>query len=216
MIRKYQEEKGVCFSQGYGMTETFRLTNLDLDESIRKAGSVGREVLHVHLRILDDLGRDAAPGEEGEIVVKGPNVFAGYWNKPAETAQALAGGWFHTGDMGCKDEEGFVYIVGRKVEMIISSGENIYPAEVERALQALPGVKEAAALGIPDRKKGEVVAAFVQLKEGANLTEEALLAGLQGRIAPFKIPRKVVFVPEFPRNSAGKILKRELKARLAP
>ncbi len=214
VIRKYQEDKGIYFSQGYGMTETFRLTSLDLADSIRKAGSVGKEVLHVLMRIVDEQGRDVAPGESGEIIVKGPNVFSGYWNKPAETAKAMHNGWFHTGDMGRRDEEGFIYIVGRKVEMIISAGENIYPAEVERVIQALPEVREAAAVGMPDRKKGEVVAAFVMLKEGAGLTEAALLAAMQGKIAPFKLPKKVVFVEDFPRNSAGKILKKELKEKL--
>ncbi|MHB8771808.1 MAG: class I adenylate-forming enzyme family protein [Syntrophales bacterium] len=214
VIRKYQQDKGVFFSQGYGMTETFRLTSLDLVDSIRKAGSVGKEMLHVLLRIVDDSDRDVAPGESGEIIVKGPNVFSGYWNKPVETAEAMRGGWFHTGDMGRRDEEGFLYIVGRKVEMIISSGENIYPAEVERAVQALPGVREAAAVGMPDRKKGEVVAVFVLLKEEAGLTEAALLEALRGKIAPFKIPKKVVFVAEFPRNTTGKILKKELKEML--
>jgi fatty-acyl-CoA synthase len=215
VIRQYQEDKGIFFSQGYGMTETFRLTSLDLEDSIRKAGSVGKEVLHVLLRIVDEQDRDVAPGESGEIIVKGPNVFSGYWNKPAETAEALRGGWFHTGDMGRRDDEGFITIVGRKVEMIISSGENIYPAEVERVVQALPEVREAAAVGMPDRKKGEVVAVFVMLKEGVALTEAALLAAMQGKIAPFKIPKKVVFVEEFPRNTTGKILKKELKEKLA-
>jgi fatty-acyl-CoA synthase len=215
VIRKYQEEKGIFFSQGYGMTETFRLTSLDLEDSICKAGSVGKEVLHVRMRIVDEKDQDVASGDAGEMIVRGPNVFAGYWNRPAETAEALRGGWFHTGDMGRRDEEGFVYIVGRKVEMIISSGENIYPAEVERAIQALPEVREAAAIGIPDRKKGEVVAVFVMLKPGARLTEEALLAALKDKIAYFKLPKKVVFVEDFPRNSAGKILKKELKEKLA-
>ena len=215
VIRKYQEEKGIFFAQGYGMTETFRLTSLDLEDSIRKAGSVGKEVLHVLLRIVDEQDRDVEPGEAGEIIVKGPNVFAGYWNKPAETEEAMRGGWFHTGDMGRRDEEGFIYIVGRKVEMIISSGENIYPAEVERVIHALPEVREAAVVGMPDRKKGEVVAAFVLLKDGAQLTEEALLAAIRDRIALFKLPKKIVFVEDFPRNSAGKILKKELKERLS-
>ena len=214
VIRKYQEEKGIFFAQGYGMTETFRLTSLDREASIRKAGSVGKEVLHVVLRIVDEQDRDVAPGEAGEIIVKGPNVFAGYWKKPAETEEAMRGGWFHTGDMGRRDEEGFIAIVGRKVEMIISSGENIYPAEVERVIQALPEVREAAVVGMPDRKKGEVVAAFVLLKDGAQLTEEALLAAIRDRIALFKLPKKIVFVEDFPRNSAGKILKKEMKERL--
>ena len=214
VIRKYQEEKGIFFSQGYGMTETFRITALDLEDSIRKAGSVGKEVHHVLLRIVDEQDRDVAPGEAGEILVKAPNVFAGYWKKPVETAEAMRGGWFHTGDMGRRDEEGFITLIGRKVEMIISSGENIYPAEVERVIQTLPEVRESAVVGMPDRNKGEVMAAFVLLKDGAQLTEDALLAAIRDRIALFKLPKKIVFVEDFPRNSVGKILKKDLKGRL--
>ncbi len=214
VIRKYQEEKGIFFSQGYGMTETFRITALDLEDSIRKAGSVGKEVHHVVLRIVDGQDRDVAPGEAGELLVRGPNVFAGYWGKPAETAEAMRGGWFHTGDMGQRDAEGFITLIGRKVEMIISSGENIYPAEVERAIQSLPEVRESAVVGMPDRNKGEVVAAYVLLKEGAQMTEDGLLAAIRDRIAPFKLPKRVIFVEDFPRNSIGKILKKHLKAQL--
>jgi len=211
VIRKYQEEKGVGFVQGYGLTETGRLTSLDLEDSIRMAGSVGKEVFHINLRIVDNDDRDVAPGEAGEIVVMGPNVFIGYWNKPRETAAAMQGGWFHTGDMGRRDKEGFIYVIGRKQELIISSGENIYPAEVEKVIQTLPQVKEAAAVAMPDPSRGEVVAAFVMLNEGQRITEENIIAALQGRIAHFKIPKRVFFVNDFPRNSTGKILKKELQ-----
>ncbi|MBI5603234.1 MAG: long-chain fatty acid--CoA ligase [Deltaproteobacteria bacterium] len=213
LIRKYQG-KGIRFAQGYAMTETLRLTSLDLEDSIRKAGSVGKEVFHTHLRIVDDSGRDVPPGEVGEIVVKGPTVLLKYWNKAQETRDAFRDGWFHTGDLGKQDPEGFFYIVGRKVDMIISSGENIYAAEVERAIESIPQVAEAAAIGMPDPQRGEVVAAFVLLNESAALTEEGLRSVLLEKIAHFKIPKNVVFVKEFPRNSAGKILKRELKKGL--
>jgi fatty-acyl-CoA synthase len=194
------------------MTETQRLTSLDLADSIAKAGSVGKEVFHIDLRIVDSEGRDVAPGEPGEILVRGPNVFLGYWNGPEETAKAMQGGWFHTSDMARRDEDGFVYIIGRKQELIISSGENIYPAEVERIIQAVPQVKEAAAVAMPEpEKRGEVVAAFVTLKDGQQITEQQLINALQGRIADFKIPKRVFFLKEFPRNAAGKILKKELK-----
>ncbi len=216
LIRKYQEEKGVRFTQGYAMTETLRLTSLDLEETIRKAGSVGKAVFHTHLRIVDDSGRDVPLGEVGEVVVKSPTVLLKYWNRPKETQAAFRDGWFHTGDLGKQDGEGFLYIVGRKIDMIISSGENIYAAEVERAIESIPQVAEAAAVGMPDSKRGEVVAAFVLLNEGASVTEEGLIGVLQENIAHYKIPKKVVFVKEFPRNSAGKILKRELKGRLGP
>ncbi len=212
VIRKYQDEKGIGFVQGYGLTETGRLTSLDLEDSISKAGSVGKEVFHIDLRIVDNDGRDVPPGEPGEIIVRGPNVFLGYWNKSAETAQAMTGGWFHTSDMGRRDEDGFVYIIGRKQELIISSGENIYPAEVERVVLALPQVKEAAAVAMPDpAKRGEVVAAFVTFKEGQSITEEELINALQGQIAHFKIPKRVFFLDDFPRNATGKILKKELQ-----
>ncbi|MBN1882277.1 MAG: long-chain fatty acid--CoA ligase [Deltaproteobacteria bacterium] len=210
-IRKYQEEKGVSFAQGYGLTETGRVSSLPLTDSIRKAGSVGVEEFHVFVRIVDENDQDVPPGGSGEILVRGPNVFPGYWNKPAETKAAFVGEWFRTGDMGRRDEEGFLYILGRKVEMIISSGENIYPAEVERVIQSIPQVKEAAAVGMPDEKRGEVVAAFVMLKAGEKLTEDELIDSIQDRIAYFKIPKKVIFVDDFPRNSSGKILRRELK-----
>jgi len=213
VIRKYQDEKGVGFVQGYALTETGRLTSLDLEDSIRKAGSVGKEVFHVDLRIVDDGGCDVRPAEPGEIIVRGPNIFAGYWNKEAATKAAFAGGWFRTGDMGRRDEEGFVYIVGRKVEMIISSGENIYPVEVERALQGIPGIREAAVVGLADSKRGEVVGAFIIREKDALITESAVVSALDGKIACYKIPRKIFFVDEFPRNSGGKILKRILKKR---
>ena len=214
IIRMYQEEKGVYFVQGYGMTDSGRLTSLLLEDSIRKAGSVGKELFHLQLRIVDKNDRDVAPGEAGEIIVKGPNVFTQYWNKPKETAEAIRDGWFHTNDMGRRDEEGFVYVIGRKQELIISSGENIYPAEVERVIQALPQVREAAAVAMPDETRGEVVAAFVMLHEGRQITEDELTHALDGQIANFKIPKKVIFVTDFPRNPAGKILKRELKKQL--
>ena len=214
VIRMYQEEKGVYFVQGYGMTEAGRLTSLLLEDSIRKAGSVGKELFHLQLRIVDKNDRDVAPGEAGEIIVKGPNVFTQYWNKPKETAEAIRDGWFHTNDMGRRDEEGFVYVIGRKQELIISSGENIYPVEVERVIQALPQVREAAAVAMPDETRGEVVAAFVMLHEGQQITEDELTHALDGQIANFKIPKKVIFVTDFPRNPAGKILKRELKKQL--
>ena len=214
VIKKYQEEKGIGFVQGYAMTETGRLTSLDLEDAIRKAGSVGKEVFHCRLRIVDEGGRDLPAGEGGEIIVQGPNVFQGYWRKDEATQAAMRDGWFYTGDMAMRDEEGFVYIIGRKVEMIISSGENVYPAEVERAIQALPQVREAAVVAMADPKRGEVPAAFVILHEGESPTESDLLTSLQGRIAPYKIPKKVIFVETFPRNQAGKVLKKILKKRL--
>jgi len=214
VIRKYQDEKGVGFVQGYALTETGRLTSLDLEDSIRKAGSVGKEVFHVNLRIVDDHGCDIRTTDPGEILVQGPNVFPGYWNKEAATRAVFRDGWFCTGDMGRRDEDGFVYIVGRKVEMIISSGENIYPVEVERALQTLSGIREAAVVGMPDAKRGEVVGAFVIPQKDIQLLEADILNALSGKIAHFKVPKRIFFVEEFPRNQSGKVLKRILKKRV--
>jgi fatty-acyl-CoA synthase len=216
LIHKYQKEKGIRFAQAYAMTETLRLTTLDLEDSERKAGSVGKEVFHILMRIVDDDGNDVPSGEPGEIIVKGPTIFLKYWNKPNETENAFRGGWFHTGDMGKRDEENFLYIVGRKIDLIISSGENIYSLEVERAIESIPQVAEAAAVAMPDPKRGEVVAAFVLLNQEASLSENELIEDLHGKIAHFKIPKKVFFVKDFPRNSAGKILKKKLRAQLNP
>ena len=216
LIEKYHQEKGIRFAQAYAMTETLRLTSLDLEDSERKAGSVGKEVFHVLMRIVDDDDNDVPPGEPGEIIVKAPTIFLKYWNKPKETQKAFQGGWFHTGDMGKRDEEDFLYIVGRKIDLIISSGENIYSLEVERAIESIPQVAEAAAVAMPDPKRGEVVAAFVLLNKGADLSENELIEDLHGKIAHFKIPKKVFFIKDFPRNSAGKILKKKLRARLKP
>jgi fatty-acyl-CoA synthase len=214
LIKKYQDEKGVSFAQGYGMTETCQISSLSLEDSTRKAGSVGKEVFHMTMRIVDDDDNDVPDNEVGEIVLKGPNIFLGYWNKPKETTDAMRGGWFHTGDLGRRDDEGFLYIVGRKVELIISSGENVYPIEVEKAIMSLPEIKEAAAIGIPDPKRGEVVCAFVLLEENMEINEEEIVERLMGKIANFKIPKKFIFTKELPRNSTGKILKRELKKML--
>jgi fatty-acyl-CoA synthase len=213
LIKKYQEEKGVSFAQGYGMTEACQITAVPLADSITKAGSVGKEGFHTSLRIVDENDADVSQGDTGEVIIRGPNLFSGYWKKPEETTAAFTGDWFRTGDMGYWDEDGYIFLVGRKVEMIISSGMNIYPAEVERAIQAQPEVAEAAAVGVPDSRRGEVVSAYVRLEKGKEISEEELIKRLTGMIASFKIPKKFFFVDDFPRNQGGKILKRELKER---
>ena len=211
LIHQYQEEKGIRFVQGYGMTETLRITSLDLEDARRKAGSIGKELFHTLVRIVDDAGEEVAPEVAGEITVKGPTVFTRYWNNPEATAAALRDGWFHTGDLGKRDAEGYIYIVGRKNDLIICAGENIYAAEVEHAIEAIAQVSEAAVVGMPDAARGEVAAAFVVLKEAGTLTAEDLTAALRGRLAPYKIPKKVTFVEALPKTGSGKIHKNELK-----
>ena len=215
LIRQYQEEKAVHFAQGYGMTETQRITALELVDAERKAGSIGKEVFHTSVRLVGDDGRDVPPGAAGEIIVKGPTVFAGYWNNPPATVEALRNGWFHTGDLGRRDEEGFLYIVGRKTDVIICSGENIYAAEVENAIEALPHVAEAAVVGMPDANRGEVAVAVVVLQDADSLSAESLLAALRGRLAPYKIPKRVIFTTILPKTGSGKVHKQEIKATMA-
>jgi fatty-acyl-CoA synthase len=211
LIHQYQEEKGVRLVQGYGMTETLRVASLDLEDDRRKAGSIGKELFHTWVRIVGDDGRDLPAEATGEIIVKGPTVFSGYWNNPEETARAFREGWFHTGDLGRRDTEGYIYLVGRKNELIICAGENIYAAEVEHAIEAIGHVLEVAVVGIPDANRGEVAAAFVVLKEPGTMTAEGLAAALKGRLAPYKIPRKVVFVDTLPKTGSGKPNKNVLK-----
>lgn len=211
LIRRYQEEKGVVFAQGYGMTETQRITALELADATRKAGSIGKEVFHTTVRLVDDKGVEVDSGAVGEIIVRGPTIFSGYWNNPAANAQALRQGWFHTGDLGRRDDEGFLYLVGRKSDLIISSGENISAAEIEQALEAMPEVAEAGVVGLPDSVRGEVVAALVVLQPQAQLTAESLLASLRTTLAPYKIPKRVHFTSALPRTGSNKVAKEEIK-----
>ncbi len=215
LIRQYQKEKAVHFAQGYGMTETQRITALELVDCERKAGSIGKEVFHTTVRIVGDDGREVPPGTAGEIIVKGPTVFAGYWNNPTATAEALKDGWFYTGDLGRRDAEGFLYIVGRKTDVIICSGENIYAAEVEHAIETLPQVAEAAVVGMADDNRGEVAVALVVLNNDDMLNAEGLLATLKGRLAPYKIPKRVIFTEALPKTGSGKVDKQEIKTTIS-
>jgi acyl-CoA synthetase (AMP-forming)/AMP-acid ligase II len=201
------------FADAYGLTETVSGdTFLDRDSIVTKLGSVGRPCLHLELDVWDDRGRSVAPGEKGEIVLRGPKVFAGYWRDPEATAAAFAGGWFHTGDIGVRDEDGYLFIVDRLKDMIVSGGENIAGSEVERVLYEHPAVLEAAVVGRPDERWGEVPVAHVALREGATATEDELLEHCRGQLARFKVPKAVTFVEALPRNPSGKVLKRELRA----
>jgi fatty-acyl-CoA synthase len=167
------------------------------------------------MRIVDDAGKDVAPGATGEILVRGPNLMTGYWNAPRETAATLVDGWFHSGDMGHLDAEGYLYVDGRRKEMIISGGENIYPAEIENVLAECPDIAEASVIGRPDERWGEVVVAVVAAKAGRTLTPASVLQLLEGRIARFKHPKQVVFVGELPKTALGKIRKEDVRQMVA-
>lgn len=205
--------RGAPLIQVYGSTETCPIASyVRPADAYRKAGSAGLPALYCDVKVLDGDGRDAAAGEDGEIVVRGPNVMAGYWNAPALTAEALRDGWYRSGDIGHLDDEGYLHVVARKHDMIISGGENIYPAEVEAVLLECPDVLEACVVGRPDERWGEAVVAAVALRPGARMSEAQALALFEGRIAHYKRPREICFVEALPRNALGKIRREDLKA----
>lgn len=199
---------------GYGLTETVGGVSympFDRDIMIRKAGAAGKPIIGVRLRIVDDNGKDVPQGSPGEIVVKGGQVFKGYWKSAEATAEAIKDGWFYSGDIGYFDEEGYLYIVDRKKDMIKSGGENIASAEVERVIYELPQVFETAVVGIPHPKWLEVPKAFIVLKEGQSLTEKDIIDHCTLRLAKYKVPKEIQFLSALPRNPSGKVLKRELR-----
>lgn len=203
------------FADAYGLTETVSGdTFLDRDSIITKLGSVGRPCLHLELDIWDDHGRSVPAAERGEIVLRGPKVFTGYWRDPEATAKAFAGGWFHTGDIGVRDDDGYLFIVDRLKDMIVSGGENIAGSEVERVLYEHEAVLEAAAVGRLDERWGEVPVAFVALRPGAATTADEPVEHCRARLARYKVPKDVMFIDALPRNPSGKVLKRELRTRV--
>jgi fatty-acyl-CoA synthase len=206
-------DRGVVFLQGYGMTETSPgALFLDAEHAHSKAGSAGVPSFFTDVRVVRPDGTEVEPGERGEVVVSGPNVMAGYWLQPESTQAAVRDGWFHSGDVAVVDADGYVRIVDRIKDMIVSGGENIYPAEVEEALFSHPDVAECAVIGVPDDEWGEVGRAIVVPRPGSKPTAEELLAHLGGRLARYKIPKSIVFVEQLPRTGAGKVLKTRLRA----
>ncbi len=203
--------RGVPVVQVYGSTETCPIAGYVRPRDWeRKAGSAGLPALHCALRVVDEEGRDVPPGRDGEILVRGASVMSGYWNAPEQTAKALERGWYHSGDIGHFDEEGYLYVVSRKTELIISGGENIYPAELENILLQHASIQEACVVGRPDERWGEVVVAVVVLKPGAQLSEPDVMALFQGRIARYKQPREIRFAPSLPRTALGKVQRNEV------
>ncbi|QFU89963.1 long-chain fatty acid--CoA ligase [Amycolatopsis sp. YIM 10] len=211
-IRRYLD-RGLAFVQGYGLTEAAPgVLVLDPAAAHTKAGSAGVPSFFTDVRVVDPAGEPVSPGERGEIVVRGPNVMLGYWHRPAATDQALAGGWLHSGDVATVDGDGHFTVVDRIKDMIISGGENIYPAEVEAAACEHPAVELCAVIGAPDPKWGEVPRAVVVTRPGAGLTADELRAHLRERLAGYKVPKYVEFRDQLPRTGSGKIRKAELRA----
>jgi|SRR5579859_1312761 len=211
---------GCEFAQAFGMTEAAPVLTLLMPEehepegderAVRRLLSCGREIPGVTVRVVNDQGEDVAPGEVGEIIARGANIMLGYWRKPAETAAVLRDGWYYSGDLGTMDEDGYVYVVDRKKDMIVSGGENVYSTEVEAALYSHPAVLEAAAIGVPDAQWGEAVKAIVVLRPDMTATADDLIAHCRTLIAGYKCPRSVDFLDALPKSGANKILKRELR-----
>ncbi len=201
------------FADAYGMTETVSGdTFLDRASIVTKLGSVGRPCLHLELEVWDEAGEPVPAGDRGEIVMRGPKVFKGYWRDPDATEKAFEGGWFHTGDIGVYDEDGYLFIVDRLKDMIVSGGENIASSEVERVLYDHDAVLEAAVVARSDDRWGEVPVAFVVVRPGASVTADDLIAHCNGQLARFKVPKAVSFLEQLPRNPSGKVLKRDLRS----
>lgn len=213
-LEQAQRVFGAKLLHAYGLTETTSHSSvLRADEHRIAPGSIGRGIDDVQLRVVDELGRDLGPGEVGELLVKGPNVMAGYWNRPEETAHTLRGGWLHTGDLARRDERGFLYIVDRKKDMVISGGVNLYPRESEDVLARHPAVADVAVFGVPDERWGEVLVAAVVPRKGAGIDAETLLAFARTQLGSFKLPKRVHFVDELPKTASGKVRKADLRSR---
>ncbi len=213
LLKRGMEIFGNIFFQMYGLTESTTLcTTLPKEEHVgEKIRSIGREIMTVRVRIVDEEDRDMPPGEIGEIVVKGENLMKGYLNRPEETKKALRNGWLHTGDMGWMDKDGYIYLVDRKDDMIISGGVNIYPKEIEDVIISHPKVKDVGVVGVPDDKWGEAIKAFVVLKD--ECSEEEIIEYCKKNLASFKKPKYIEFIDELPRDLAGKLNRKLLKKR---
>ncbi len=199
-------EKGIPIRQGYGLTEVGpNCYSLHQDDAIRKRGSIGFPNFYIEARVVDERGVDCPDNTVGELWMKSPVVTPGYWKNEKATRESITAGWFHTGDMVKRDEEGYYFVVDRKKNMYISGGENVYPAEVERFFYSHPEIKEIAVIGVPDKKWGEAGKAFIVLQENSALTAENLFAYARGQLAKFKTPKYIVFVKEIPKNEAGKV-----------
>ncbi|MET0622261.1 MAG: long-chain-fatty-acid--CoA ligase [Pyrinomonadaceae bacterium] len=211
VMRRFEETFGCLVVEGYGLSESTCRSTFNPPDARRRAGSCGMPIGN-EMRVVDEEDRELADGEAGEIVMRGENVFKGYFRNEEATARAFRGGWFHTGDVGFRDPEGFYHIIDRKSDMIIRGGENIYPREIDELLYKHPAVAEAAAFGVPDDLYGEDVAAFVVLKEGREASAEEIAAYCREHLADFKCPKTVRVVPALPKGPTGKVLKRELQA----
>ncbi|MET7289960.1 long-chain fatty acid--CoA ligase [Streptomyces sp. NPDC005573] len=215
VLHGFERRFGCMVLEGFGMSETSPVVSFNHPDRPRKPGSIGTPIRDVEVRLLDDAGQDVAPGEVGELAVRGPNVMKGYWNRPEETAAVLPDGWLRSGDLARRDEDGYLYIVDRKKDLIIRGGYNVYPREIEEVLHEHPDVALAAVVGVPHERLGEEVAAAVVLRAGAQAGPAELQEYVRERVAAYKYPRQVWLVDALPVGPSGKILKREITAPAA-
>lgn len=210
LLHNFEEKFDVRISEGYGLSEASPVTCFNPIERDRIPGSIGTNIVNVENKIVNELGEEVPDGQVGELIVRGPNVMKGYYKMPEETAAALRDGWLYTGDLARRDESGYFYIVDRKKDLVIVGGYNVYPREVEEVLFEHNEIIEAAVIGVPDPDFGEAVHAFVVLKEGATENAEALQAYCAEKLAKYKVPKRIEFLAELPKNTTGKILRRSL------
>jgi long-chain acyl-CoA synthetase len=211
VLRGFEGAFGCVILEGYGLSETSPVASFNHPDRERKPGSIGIPIRGVEMRVLDDSGKEVPAGEVGEIAIRGHNVMKGYWRRPEATAEAVPDGWFRSGDLARRDDDGYFFIVDRKKELIIRGGYNVYPREIEEVLYEHPAVAEAAVVGIPDGVLGEEVAAAVAVKPGAAVTADELREYVKGLVAAYKYPRRVWLVDALPKGPTGKILKREIR-----
>ncbi len=213
VLRRFEELTGCIIIEGYGLSEASPVTHANPLGGDRKVGSIGIALPDTDCKIVDlDLGvEEKSFGEIGELVIQGPQVMAGYWKLPQETADTLREGWLYTGDIARMDEDGYVFVVDRKKDMIISSGYNVYPREIDEVLYEHPKVLDAVAIGVPDPYRGEIVKAYIVIKPGEDLTEEEIIQFSKVRLAPYKVPRSVEFRQSLPKSMVGKVFRKELR-----
>jgi long-chain acyl-CoA synthetase len=212
LMRRFEEVFGVRVLEGYGLSETSPVASFNHVERPSKPGTVGQPIAGVELRCVDDMDRPVPAGERGEIVVRGHCVMKGYYKRPEATAEAMRNGWFHTGDIGSFDAEGYLSIVDRKKDMILRGGMNVYPREIEEVLMTHPGVALVAVVGVPDERLGEEIKACVVRKPASDVTEQQLLDWCREQVAAYKYPRQIEFRDALPMGATGKILKRDLRS----
>ena len=215
MIYAFQKKFNADIREGYGLSEASPTVSTHRKGMPIKPGSVGVPLPGVEVCVIDEQGNPLAVGEVGELLVRGENITPGYFRNEEATEATLKGGWLHTGDMAKIDEDGYIFIVDRKKDLIIRGGFNIYPRDLEELLVSHEGVSEAAVIGVPSEEMGEEVVAYVVQKSGVNLLEEQLIEFCQNRLAKYKTPRRILFVDELPRNGVGKILKKRIKEMAA-